>query len=338
MNKTCWVLACLVSLLSSSLHAESGELQPFRKSRELTGLIATIGSDTMDPLVHRWSQLFRRFYPDMEFSIESRGSGTAAAALTDGRSQLAPMSRPMTASETAAFGARYGYAPTGIRVALDAVAVYVHRDNPVTGLSLEQLDGIFSSARRCGGPRITKWREVVKDWKKDDAITLVGRNKLSGTHDVFRTNVLCNGDFSSDYHEEPHSNNVIYRVATNPNAIGYAGVGYLTQTVKAVPLARKTGDRFIPIRAANQPDNVNVSHAPIISGDYPLSRFLFIYVNKKPGKPVSPEADEFLRFVLSRDGQSVVGSSGFIPIDEKTASVQRERLQASFKKEWWEGD
>ncbi len=336
MSKIYTAIVCLITLFFLSIQAESGELQAFRKSRELSGQITSVGSDTMDPLMRRWGQLFQHSHPGMEFLIESKGSGTAAAALIEGYSQLAPMSRPMTANETKAFGARYGYAPIGVRVALDAVAVYVHRDNPVTGLTLEQLDGIFSSNQRCGGKRISKWKDISKQWKGDDSIMLVGRNKLSGTHDVFRANVLCQGDFATDYHEEPHSNNVIYKVATNPNAIGYAGIGYLTKTVKMVPLAKTTGEPFIPIQAEEQ--GMGVSYGAVTNGTYPLSRFLFIYINKKPGKAIAPEVEEFLRLVLSREGQSLVGTSGFIPMDENTASGQRAKLQAGFKKEWWESD
>lgn len=327
-------------ILASVAAAESLEPPAYRQGKDVAGTITSVGSDTMAPLLARWSDNFRRQHPKVEFSIEAKGSGTAAAALVEGRSQIAPMSRPMNPGEVAMFGAKYGYPPIGLRVAFDAIAIYVHPDNPIRGLSLEQLDGIFSAHQRCGGKRIKKWNELLPKWRNDSIVT-EGRNKLSGTHDFFRSHVLCDGDFEADYHDEPDSASVVWKVATTPNAIGYAGVGYLTAKVKTVPLARRDGDPYIPFHeegGARIHDDPWRLFKNVTSGQYPLSRFLFIYINKPPKKSPEPVVTEFLRFVLSKEGQDAVKESGFIPIDKEIAVQQHSKLDSSYSKPWWETD
>jgi phosphate transport system substrate-binding protein len=327
--------------LSSSLIAGSRQQHSVNEGSTLAGTITSVGSDTMKPLLGNWSDLFRQLHPGVEFSIEARGSGTAAAALAEGRSQIAPMSRPMEATEVAAFGARYGYAPTGIRVALDAVALYVHPDNPVQGLTLEQLDGIFSAGQRCGGKRIVRWNELVKNWRNDQ-ISIVGRDKLSGTHDFFRSLALCKGDFSNNYEAMSDSSHVVWKVAQTPNSIGFAGIGYLTQNTKLVPLAKYAGEPYTPIieesSQASEMASEQKRFANVISGKYPLSRFLFIYVNKPPNKRVPPLIEEFLKFVLSKDGRDAVAKSGFVPLGEDQAIEQQTRLKPNYLRPWWGQD
>jgi phosphate transport system substrate-binding protein len=316
--------------------------QPRQKQMAaLSGTIVSVGSDTMKPLIEKWSEQFQKQHSGVEFSIETRGSGTAAAALTDGRSQIAPMSRPMEATEVAAFGERYGYAPTGIRVALDAVAIYVHRDNPIQGLTLQQLDGIYSVGQRCGGKRIERWNDLLKDWKKDP-IAIVGRDKLSGTHDFFRAQAMCKGDFASNYEPMSDSSHVVWKVAQAHNAIGFAGVGYLTSYTRLVPLAKQAGDPFVSIIEEN-PEAIDLPleqrrFANVLSGKYPLSRFLYIYVNKPPNKQVSPLIEEFLKFVLSSDGRDAVATSGFIPLSGDNAAEQMKRLDRGYLRQWWGHD
>ena len=331
-----------MTALAATLAAAPRQSPAQKPVKELAGTIAIVGSDTMEPLLNRWSDQFRRQHPRVEFSIEARGSGTAAAALVEGRSQVAPMSRPMKAEEVASFGERYGYAPTGVRVAMDAVAVYVHASNPISGLTMEQLDGIFSAGQRCGGKRIERWKELSKNWR-DDPIVIVGRDKLSGTHDFFRTLALCNGDFGRNYDAESDSSHVVWKIAQTPNAIGFAGVGYLTGTVKLVPLAKQQGDPYVPIieekaSSGGATTSDRGRFANVTSGQYPLSRFLFIYVNKPPGKRLSPLIEGYLRSMLSTEGQETVANSGFIPLSDDRAADQLKRLEPGYLRPWWGQD
>jgi len=330
-----------LTVFSVTLCAQPRQLQAHRPGNTLTGTIVSVGSDTMKPLMEKWSELFHKQHSGVVFSIEARGSGTAAAALAEGRSQVAPMSRPMEATEVAAFGERHGYAPTGIRVALDAVAVYVHRDNPIQGLTLQQLDGIYSVGQRCGGKRIERWDELLKDWKKDP-IAIVGRDKLSGTHDFFRAQAMCKGDFASHYESMSDSSHVVWKVAQASNAIGFAGVGYLTNNTRMVPLANQGDGPFVPIIEEN-PEASDLApeqrrFANVTSGKYPLSRLLYIYVNKPPNKRVAPLIEGFLKFVLSNDGRDAVAKSGFIPLSEATAEEQAKRLDRTYSRPWWGHD
>ncbi|WP_455219475.1 PstS family phosphate ABC transporter substrate-binding protein [Kaarinaea lacus] len=315
------VSVVLVSIFSTSaLLAESKvdpKLSDYSKASGVSGNLSSVGSDTLANLMTLWAEEFKRLYPNVNIQIQAAGSSTAPPALTEGTSNLGPMSRKMKNKEVEAFEKKHGYKPTAIPVAIDALAVYVHKDNPVKGMTIPQVDAIFSSTRKCGDDKdITKWGQLdlAGAWKGRD-IQLYGRNSVSGTYGYFKKKALCKGDYKNTVNEQPGSASVVQSVSTSINGIGYSGIGYKTSGVKAVPLAKKKGKPFVEA----SPDNA-------ITGDYPLSRFLYVYVNKHPNRPLSPLIKEFIKMVMSKTGQEVVVKDGYIPLPAKVADKYLKKL------------
>jgi len=283
------------------------EIPDYKPASGISGNLSSVGSDTLANLMTLWAESFKRNYPNVNIQIQAAGSSTAPPALTEATSNLGPMSRKMKSNEIAAFQDRYGYKPTAIPVAIDALAVYVNKDNPVKGLTIPQVDAVFSSTRKCGGDSdISKWGELglTGAWASRD-IQLYGRNSVSGTYGYFKKKALCKGDFKNSVNEQPGSASVVQAVSASLNGIGYSGIGYKTSSVRAVPLSKK-GDNFIEAT----PDNA-------VSGEYPLARFLYVYVNKHPNKPLAPLSKEFMKLILSQQGQEVVVKDGYIPLPAK---------------------
>jgi phosphate transport system substrate-binding protein len=275
----------------------------------ISGNLNSIGSDTLNNLMLKWAEDFRQIYPNVNIQIQGAGSSTAPAALIDGTAQLGPMSRAMTGAEMDRFEKRYGYRPTEIKVAIDALAVFVNRDNPIPGLTLKQVDSIFSNTYRRGGTPIRTWGEagLTGDWA-NRAISLYGRNSVSGTYGFFKNVALNGGDFDgARYQEQPGSSTVVQSVTADRFGIGYSGIAYSTPGVRAIPLAGDDGVLYEPT-----PENA-------ISGNYPLARFLYIYINKNPRQPLDSLTFEFIRFVKSKQGQGVVVRDGYFPIPAQIA-------------------
>ncbi len=302
--------AALVAAMSSAtlVHAKN-EVDPsiadYTKASGVSGNLSSVGSDTLANLMTMWAEEYKRQYPNVNIQIQAAGSSTAPPALTEGTSNLGPMSRKMKDEEIGAFEKKFGYKPTAVPVAIDALAVFVHKDNPIKGLNMTQVDAIFSSNRTCGAAAsIDNWGQagLTGAWANRD-LQLFGRNSVSGTYGYFKEHALCKGDFKSTVNEQPGSASVVQSVSTTINAIGYSGIGYVTSSVRAVPLAKKEGEDFVEAT----PENA-------ISGKYPLSRYLYVYVNKAPNKPLQPLEKEFLKMVLSKVGQEVVVKDGFIPL------------------------
>ncbi len=274
----------------------------------ISGNLSSAGSDTLANLMTLWAESFNRYYPNVNVQVQAAGSSTAPPALTEGTANLGPMSREMKDDEIESFEKKFGYRPTAIPIAVDALAVFVHKDNPIKGLSMAQVDAIFSSTRRCGYPRdIRTWGDLgIKAWQTK-SLQLFGRNSVSGTYGYFKEHALCKGDFKNTVNEQPGSASVVQSVSTSLNAIGYSGLGYVTTGVRTVPLAKKNSTDYVAATAENA-----------LSGQYPLARYLLIYVNKKPNQPLPPLEREFIRMVLSKTGQEVVGKYGYIPLPAKT--------------------
>ena len=314
-------LAVSVSFLGSAF-ATAGtsvdaDLQTYQKASGVSGNLSSVGSDTLANLMTLWAEDFKRIYPNVNIQIQAAGSSTAPPALTEGTSNIGPMSRKMKDKELAAFETKFGYKPTAIPVAIDALAVYVHKDNPISGLSIADVDAIFSSTRKCGADAdISAWGQagLTGAWANRD-IQIFGRNSVSGTYGYFKKKGLCKGDYKSTVNEQPGSASVVQSVATSINGIGYSGIGYKTSSVRAVPLSKKVGGT--PVSAT--PDNA-------VKGTYPLSRFLYVYVNKAPNKPLAPMEREFLKLVLSKSGQQVVVKDGYIPLPAKVAAKTLRKL------------
>jgi phosphate transport system substrate-binding protein len=296
-------------VLSASAFGQAISVDPalpsYSAAPGVSGNLKSIGSDSLNNLMTLWAEGFRSVYPNVQIEIEGAGSGTAPPALIQGTAQFGPMSRPMKSAEIQEFEQRYGYPPSAIRGAVDALAVYVHKDNPIQCLSLQQVDAIFSKTRNGGHPRnIATWGDVgmTGPWA-NRPISIYGRNSASGTYGYFKEVALFNGDYKDEVKEQPGSSTVVQGVASDIAGIGYSGVGYKTADVRSVPLkADDAGDCFDALG----------EHA--VSGDYPIARFLYIYVNKNPNEKLDPLRGEFIRFVYSKQGQEAVVRDGYFPV------------------------
>lgn len=291
-------------------------LPAYKKSSGVSGNLSSVGSDTLANLMTLWAEEFKREYPNVNIQIQAAGSSTAPPALTEATSNIGPMSRKMKDKEVAAFEKKYGYKPTAIPVAIDALAVYVHKDNPIKGMTIADVDSVFSSTHKCGGKDITKWGDLglSGSWA-NRSIQLYGRNSVSGTYGYFKKHGLCKGDYKNTVNEQPGSASVVQSVSSSLNGIGYSGIGYKTSGVKAVALTKKAGKPFIAATTENA-----------LTGSYPLSRFLYIYVNKQPNKALAPLEREFIKMVLSKTGQQVVIKDGYIPLPNKVVQKSLKKI------------
>lgn len=292
------------------------ELSLYKPVSGISGNLKAIGSDTLNNLMTLWSEGFRGKYASVKIAIEGKGSSTAPPALIEGTAQFGPMSREMKSKEIDDFEKKFGYKPSVIRVAVDSLAVFVHKDNPIKCLTLKQLDAIFSKSRKGGESKDVKtWGDLgLKGEWADKPISLYGRNSASGTYGYFKEVALFHGDFKDSVKEQPGSSAVVQGVASDKYAIGYSGIGYKTADVKTVPLAIQEGKCF-------EPDAQNA-----YSGDYPLARFLYIYFNKKPQQALDPLMTEFIKYVFTKEGQQVVIKDGFFPVSKALADEDMKLL------------
>lgn len=308
MRKSTRFTALAVGVLLSTVAAAQQKVDPalpdYKAGSGVSGNLTSIGSDTLNNLMTYWAEGYRKFYPNVNIQIQGAGSGTAPPALVQGTAQFGPMSRPMRGSEIGDFEKRYGYKPTAVRGAIDALGVFVHKDNPLQCLSLQQIDAIFSSTRRGGAnAAITTWGQagLTGEWA-NRPVAMYGRNSASGTYGYFKEVALSNGDFSPAVREQPGSSTVVQGVAADINGIGYSGVGYATADVKLIQIRGADGKCYGPTAEAAK------------SGDYAIARFLYIYVNRNPNQKMEPLRAEFIRYVYSKQGQQDVIRAGFFPL------------------------
>jgi phosphate transport system substrate-binding protein len=278
----------------------------------VSGNLKSVGSDTMNNLMTLWAEGFQAIYPNVQIEIEGKGSSTAPVALQAGTAHFGPMSREMKGAEIDAFEKRYGYKPTLLGGGVDVLAVYVNKDNPIKGLTMQQVDAIFSSTRRGGYANdIRTWGQagLTGEWA-NLPISLYGRNAASGTYGFFKDNALFGGDYKNEVKEQPGSSSVVQGVASEKNGVGYSGIGYRTADVRPVPLARAEGETFYEANAENA-----------YTGNYPLARLLYIYVNYQPGTELDPIRREFIKYIFSKQGQQDVVKDGYYPVDANLAKT-----------------
>jgi phosphate transport system substrate-binding protein len=288
-------------------------LSSYKAVSGVSGNLSSIGSDTMNNLMTLWGEGFGKFYPNVKLQIEGKGSSTAPPSLIAGTAQLGPMSRPMKGSETDAFEKKFGYKPTGLRSSVDALAIFVNKDNPINCLTFAQLDAIFSKSRRQGYKGdIKTWGQLglTGDWA-NRPVSLFGRNSASGTYGFFKEHALKNGDYKDEVKEQPGSASVVQGVTVDRYAMGYSGIGYATAGVRAVPIAEKPGAPCVEATAENA-----------YSGKYPLARFLYVYINRAPGKSLDPLVREFVKFMFTGQGQEVVIKDGYFPVPNSIAKEE----------------
>lgn len=308
-------LAAAIALIAGAAFALDLELASYKVVPGVTGHLKSVGSDTMVHEMELWAEGFKALYPNVSIEIEGRGSNTAPPALLDGSAQLGPMSRPMAPDEIATFQAKYGYKPTAVLVAVDALAIYVHKDNPIACVSMEQIERIFAADPKSGGGRsIRTWGELglTGDWAKR-TIALFGRNTLSGTYKFFKQNALAGGDFKESLKQQVGSEAVVREVGADIGAIGYSGIGYKTDAVRAVPVS--AGNRCFEANFGNT-----------YSRKYPLARGLYINVLKDPNAAFDSLAGEFVKYVLSKEGQLQAKKGGYFPITRNIREHELTRL------------
>jgi len=312
-------LSALALVAAAPLAAQPAQvdaaIKPYQKTSGVSGNLNSIGSDTLNNLMTFWAEGFQKQYPNIRVQIEGKGSSTAPPALIAGTSQIGPMSRAMKAEEIDAFEKKYGYKPVAVRVAVDGLAVYVNKDNPIEKLTLQQVDGIFSKTRKRGGKEIKTWGDLglTGDWASKP-ISIYGRNSASGTYGFFKEHALSKGDYRDTVKEQPGSASVVQGVTEDRYGIGYSGIGYKTSGVKTVALSDK-GEFF------------GTSASEVLSGKYPLARYLYVYFNAAPNKPLDPLVREFLKYVLSREGQEIVVKDGYLPISAAIVGEETSKLK-----------
>ncbi len=302
--------------LAGALTVDS-KLSHYKPISGVAGSIKSVGSDTMNNLMALWAEDFLKHYPSVQVEIEGKGSSTAPPALVAGTSTFGPMSRQMKSEEVDAFEKRFGYKPTYLRTGIDMLAVYVHKDNPIEFLTLQQVDAIFSKTRKGG------YKEEIRTWGQlgltgewaNKPISIYGRNSASGTYGYFKKHALFKGDYKDSVKEQPGSASVVQGVASDKHGIGYSGIGYKTADVKPVPLKKDANAKTVP---------ATVEHA--YSGKYPLARFLYVYVNHRPGTELDPLRGEFIRYIFSQEGQKSVIKDGYFPISAKIANDELVKL------------
>jgi len=301
-----WMVIGLTSLRPASAQVQVDPRMPaYHPVQGVSGTVKSVGSDTMNNLMTLWGEKFTQMYPNVRIEIEGKGSSTAPPALISGTSTFGPMSRTMKATEIDKFEKRFGYKPTALRTAIHMLAVYVNKDNPIAdkGLTLQQVDAIYSKTRKGGYPSgIKTWGDLglTGEWA-NKPISLYGRNSASGTYGFFKKHALFGGDYKDSVKEQPGSSSVVQGVASDRYAIGYSGIGYKTADVAVVALAKNARSKAIPASA----DYVT---------KYPLARFLYINVNYKPGTKLDPLRAEYLKLIYSREGQEVVIKDGYLPV------------------------
>jgi phosphate transport system substrate-binding protein len=311
-----------VALTATTAVAQVVQVDPtipaYERGPAVSGNLNAVGSDTMNNLMTYWGEAFAKLYPTVRIQVEGKGSSTAPPALIAGSSQLGPMSRDMTPGEVDAIEKKYGFKPTQLRAALDTIGVYVNKDNPIASLSVPEVDAMFSKTRKAGYPNdITTWGQLgLKGTWASKPVSVFGRNSASGTYGFFKEHALAKGDYKDTVKEQPGSASVVQGVSEDPYAIGYSGIGYRTSGVRALPLAAKAGGT-----------PVEPNYANALSKKYPLSRYLYIYLVRDPRRPVDPLVKEFLKFVLSREGQEIVVKDGFLPLPANVVSEELAKLQ-----------
>ncbi len=321
LARSCSVVALAAGLLLTFVLPGSAQtlrvdvkLPDYRPVQGVSGNIKSVGSDTMNNLMTLWAEGFIKYYPNVRVEIEGKGSSTAPPALVAGTANFGPMSREMKSQELDAFEARYGYKPTALPTGIDMLAVFVNKDNPIESLTLPQVDAVFGKNRNLGAAKdMRTWGDLglTGTWAALP-ISLYGRNSASGTYGYFKEFAIGKGDFKDSVKEQPGSSSVVQAVARERAAIGYSGIGYTTADVKAIALATDGDSKPVAPVAENA-----------YSGDYPLARFLLVYINHKPGSQLDPLNREFVKYIFSKQGQEVVLKDQYFPV---TADVAQQVL------------
>jgi phosphate transport system substrate-binding protein len=312
-------------------------LRSYAAEARLKGSVRGAGSPVAGMLLQVMSDPFRQFQPDVRVELTLGGTSTGPPALLSGAAQMALMGRRYTDAETSAFRAKFRYPPVEVAIATDAVAVFVHRDNPIESLTIEQLRDVFSQRRRADGARLDHWSELnsativttrpaasgtrttthpsPRRPPPAGPIALYGIAADGGESTLFREAILGDEPLSASMRVQLTQSSAVQGIAADASGIGYAAFLYSCRGVRAVPLVSPADGRAYACTAAD-----------CRSGRYPLARSLYVYLNKPPSKPLDRPMHEFLRFVLSRDGQRVAVAAGGFPLSPDAANDALEKI------------
>ncbi len=312
-----------------SFHAKPfPDIPAYQPVGSLSGHLRSVGADTMETLMTYWIEDFKKIYPNISFDMEAKASGTAGPALTNGTADLGPVAREMLPKEEKEFVDKFGYKPYPVRVAggsyrtpgkTHAIAFFVNEKNPIRELTFEQIDAIYSITRKLGRKDVSTWGDLgVKGDYADKPVHLWGLIRPNGIAYFLQQRILDGGDYKDGITERTTVGSlaaldaISQGVAKDPYAVGYAGFGNETAGAKTVALAKTSGGPFY-----------KGTFEEVLNQQYPLSRVIYIYVNKAPGQALDPKIREFLKFVLSKQGQDDVVKEGiFLPLP--TAMVKEE--------------
>ncbi|MDQ7074107.1 MAG: phosphate ABC transporter substrate-binding protein [Gammaproteobacteria bacterium] len=309
---------CLTTGSAKAALPVDSTLPDYSTTSELSGTLSSVGSDSLEKIMQQWQATFKQRHPNVQTKIKAKGSSTAPKALIKEEANIGPMSRKMKRTEVKAFKEKYGYKPTKIPVAMDTLAIYVHKDNPIKGLRFADLDSIFSHEHKCGKHKEIKvWGDLGLTGKwKNQTIHAYGRNKKSGTYGYIKKRALCNGAYGKEVSQEENFESITKKVAVSLGGIGYASMAYQNKSVRIIPMAKSRGQKLV----LPTPENTLNRH-------YPLGRFLYVYINRDPTKPVAEVEWEFIKLMLSKQGQEIISNNGYIPLSLKMIKKTLKKLK-----------
>ncbi len=312
---TCSAAAVTMVLLLAprGLGQPSGGVPDYQRVRGLTGQFICAASPAVRTLVNHWKKDFVSMYPSVSLDVVRVESSSVLAGTYD----FAAMGRRITDGEEESLRTRFGHAPESFTVAADGIAVIVKTDNPIRGgLSLRQLDGIFSADTRRGGPVIETWGDLglTGNWT-DTPVVPMGPGPAAGESALFQSIVLKGSHFRSDVRQQRTSSSVVQGVGIEPGAIGFASSLFTTKGRRTRALPLSSGNAFVAM-----------TRETCLDGSYPLCRFTYIYVNSKPGATLNPLTAEFLKFINSTQGQRTAEQAGYYRLSPDLVAAQRQRL------------
>lgn len=275
-------------------------------------------SHDMEPLMLLWGELLQKVDPQFKLDIRSSVATDVAKALIEGRSQLAPINREFKPEELAAFTTRWGYAPTRLAIGVDALVVLVQKNNPVKEIRIDQLDAIWTTSRLNGAPKdIQVWGDMGltgSNWM-NRPIVCVDRPEGDGLREYFKQNITKGGRNKDSNHQSTDAMTLVEELVSNQAAIGYGSLGEVFNNLRTVPVV-PPGGKFA----------VEPSYESVASGEYPLTRVVYLYFNRAPNRPIEPIMLQFLRFVISSQGQKQLAPMGFVPLPQDVLLMNKKRL------------
>jgi phosphate transport system substrate-binding protein len=322
-NVTRWsTTACLLGTLLIAANSASAQvtldqsLPAYRPINALTGELTIVGSDAMTQLADVWAERFKQFYPDVQIKILSASSTRSLLAVQQGQAQIGLMSREVLPEEIDAFQQAAGHEPTILVSSYERIAVLVNNQNPIQGLTLADLDALYSATRKRGRAAIGAWGDLgVGGALARTPVNVLVRDETTGPPALVKALVLQGEDYRADAARHDSYLSLVKAVAADPSAIGFAGTTYLLKGVRPVPIAIEADQPFVAVD----------SEAADL-GQYPLVRPQHLVVSYRGPETQTEIQREFLKYIFSDMGQEDVVTAGFQPIPGNPAKVARQAV------------